>query len=295
MTSIIILVKDDARIEETIKRVMLIPKPGEIEVIVVDASNGRLNYIKDRYPNIKWIDFISKNNKKISIAEQRNIGIRNAKGDIIVFIDAGCLPNKLWLSGLISLILDKKEKIVVGGTRTNRSIWSHNIFAKEKGVKKYLEDASTNNLAIKKEVFKNIGLFDDSFDYGSDIDFGWRATEKGYRIRYVPRAVVTYPFGNLIDEIIRSFRYGSARVKLYKKHSNRIKKIYREEIISVVYPLFIILLPISFIFHYYPLLLIIPLIKNIKYKPLSTVFYHLIYGVGILYGIFRISFSVSQI
>jgi len=46
-------------------------------------------------------------------------------------------------------------------------------------------------MLIKKEVLIRVGLLtDDIFAVGEDVDYGMRTIKQGYRIRYVPSAVV---------------------------------------------------------------------------------------------------------
>jgi len=288
MISIIIVVKDEPKIEETIGCITSSPKPDDdIEIIVVDASNGKLDSIRNKFPDTRWIDYESKKKKKITIPEQRNVGIKVANGNIIVFIDAGCLPIESWLQELTSLILDREEKIVCGMSKSIGSTWFYDFVIKDTKRKKYLSEASTSNFAVGRDVFEDIGLFDESFDYGSDVDWSWRAINKGYKIRYIARAMILHEGGSYFEDIKRSFRYGTARARLYKKHKNRIKNILHTELISVAYPLFLILLPLTLIWPYYPFLLLIPFIKNINNRPFQTIVNHIIYGFGILYEIMQ--------
>ena len=60
----------------------------------------------------------------------------------------------------------------------------------------YLRESPTLNFAFRREVFDAVGDFDESFTYGSDIDFCWRLNDIGYRIRRVPDAVVSARLGN---------------------------------------------------------------------------------------------------
>src|ERR1700689_4356397 len=94
--SLIIVNKNDRLLDQTLDA--LEPFVGRTlsEVLVVDASNGALDDIRTSHPWATWIDFKQPPGVRITIAHQRNVGIRQAKGDIIVFTDAGCLPEDGW-------------------------------------------------------------------------------------------------------------------------------------------------------------------------------------------------------
>ena len=84
--SVIIIVKDEPAIDQTLKQLFDQIKNADTECIVVDASEGRLSSIRQNHSQAVWLDFKSKNpSKKISIAEQRNAGVRSSLGQVIVF------------------------------------------------------------------------------------------------------------------------------------------------------------------------------------------------------------------
>lgn len=60
MISVIIPVKNDREIENTLNEMFNIPKPEKTEILVVDASEGNLDDIKKRFPKVRWVYF--KNN-----------------------------------------------------------------------------------------------------------------------------------------------------------------------------------------------------------------------------------------
>lgn len=282
LISIILIVKNDPDVVKTVKELIKIRDKHNLEIIVVDSSDKSLgkNYIDN--PNIKWFTYTNNSTKQITIPEQRNLGVKNAHGEIIVFIDANCVPTKDWLNQITEPIISGKESIVAG------SIWSatNNTYHDRKNVmqanRDYLQEAATMNLAVKKNVFDQIGYFDESFDYGSDVDFTRRAREKGFKIKYKPQAKIHHNWGSFQDELKRAYRYGKARVKIYKKHKIDFASILRDEPITLFYPIFILFSPVSIIFPFYLLLILIPLIKNYRYNPLRTTILNFVYGWGIL-------------
>jgi hypothetical protein len=78
------------------------------------------------------------------------------------------------------------------------------------------------------------------------------------------------------------FDYGKARVDLYKKHSYKLRIFIGNEMLYIFYPLYFIFLPVTLIFPYYPLLILIPIIKYIKKQPLRLISLRSMYGLGVL-------------
>ncbi len=180
--SIIIPTKNDFDLDKTLISVEKTKKPEKTEILVIDASKGNLDDIKKKFPKVRWIYFHNKTNKKRTFVEQLNLGTKEAKGDILVFVDGGCIVEKKWLYELTKPILEQKEDFVVGAIRSPKKS-HHNLY----GGSEYLECCGTANTAIKKEVALKVGERDENFSYGSDIDFSRRAIDWGYKIKYIPK------------------------------------------------------------------------------------------------------------
>lgn len=293
MISIIIIVKDDRKVEQTLIHLLhFITKPNQIEIIVVDSSNDKLKDIKEKFPEVKWLHHKNISNK-ITIPHQRNFGIEQSTGDVIVFIDAGCIPIKNWLILLYNAYL-QEENIVAGQVNTTDKTVINNISRKYDSTVKYIEECPTANVLISKKVINRIGFFDESFEYGSDTDFMWRALNNGYKIYYERNAIVTHDWGDYKEQLGRSYRYGKGRMKVYLKHQSHLKDIHKKDPILLFYPIYILFLPIIIFYPHYLFLLIIPLIKNWNQKPFQTLLLNFIYGLGafelfLKYIIYRIS------
>ncbi len=285
MITIIIIVKNDRGIRNTLIELEKIPKPQKAEILVVDASKGKLDDIKKEFPKVRWVYFHNKTNKKITIPEQRNLGLKESKGNIIAFIDADCIPTKNWLIELIRPIKYEGENIVAGFVKSKRKyprLWDKDYKTFER--QRYISHAATMNFAFKKEVLEDVGYFDEKFEYSTDTDFSWRAIDKGYKIRFAKKAKIFHDLGDLRNNVRRIFRYGQAKINLLCKHPKKILK--SDGLTVIIYSIFILLLPITIFWVYYPLIIIIPLFKDILTKePLETVFFNLVYALGFIYGI----------
>ncbi len=218
----------------------------------------------------------------ISIPHQRNVGVVAAGGEIVVFIDAGCQPEPGWLARLVAPLL-KEEHVSVGlalAPPGKRGLYDR--LAKQALEARYVTECSTINFAFRREVFDTIGEFDEEFAYGSDADFSWRLTDAGYRIRSVPDAVIRHDWGTRRRQLRRSYVYGKARIRLYRKHRTRLKHVLRNDPTVVVYPVFLLALPLTLIFPFYPALLLIPAWRNRSDGAVRVLVDHLAYGAGVL-------------
>lgn len=285
MISIVIISKDEISLDDTLIDVACQTKElGESsEIIVVDASDGRLDHIRKRHESVvRWIQFERPPKVGISIPHQRNAGVRAAHGDIIVFTDAGCRPEQQWLKCLVAPLL-KDEYVTVGLTLA--TLGSNGLYdrgARQALESRYLTECSTINLAFNRYVFDAVGAFDEAFAYGSDVDFSWRLTDAGYRIRSVPAAVLRHDWGGRRCQLRRSYLYGKARMRLYRKHRTRRKDMLRNDPVAVLYPIFLLGLPLTLFFPFYPALLLLPAWRNRSNGPVRVLVDHLAYGVGII-------------
>jgi glycosyltransferase involved in cell wall biosynthesis len=285
MISIVIISKDEPALADTLNSVcgQSAGMAQTTELLVVDASDGRLDDIRSHYKDqVTWVQFTRPSSVRISIPHQRNAGVRAASGEIIVFTDAGCVPEPGWLEEIVAPLLDGESMThgltlgAVGGLRL------HDRLAAEKVQSPYLSECSTINTAFRREVYDKVRGFDESFAYGSDVDFSWRAVHAGYQIRSTPTAAVRHDWGTSKRQARRAYLYGKARARLYRKHPGRLRRAWREDPIFVIYPLFLIGLPLTFIFPFYPALLLIPACRNRKDGPVRVVVDHLIFGIGVL-------------
>ena len=291
MISVVIISKDEADLDDTLADVadQASSLADPCEIVVVDASSGRLDYIRQRHAGaVRWLDFQPPPGVRVSIPHQRNVGVREARGDIIVFTDAGCRPRPGWLASLTAPL--RQDECIVAGITKDPSGEGRWEFAAEKvrGVT-YLREAATINFAFRRTAFDAVGGFDENFQYGSDMDFSWRLVDMGYRIRCVPEAIVEHDWGTPRRNRRRCFAYGKARVHLYHKHRGRLKSIVRTDPICIVYPLFVLGLPLTLIFPLYPFLLLIPAWRYRSRGVVAAVRVQIdwvTYGAGVLSGLF---------
>ena len=118
MISIVIISKDEASLDDTLTDVIHQAKdlPEPSEVVVTDASDGRLDHIRLRHETeVRWVQFEQPPGVRVSIPHQRNAGVTAARGGIIVFTDAGCRPEPGWLARLVAPLL-QGEDITAGLT-----------------------------------------------------------------------------------------------------------------------------------------------------------------------------------
>lgn len=253
--------------------------PYDLEVVVVDASAGRLDGVRDKFADVAWVPFTAPEGVRVTIPHQRNVGVQRAGGDIIAFTDAGCEPGHSWLSRLVAPIIEGDELMTCGPSSGGSLYdpWAG------KGLPEYVEEAPTINLALARAVFDEVGGFDVRFAYGSDMDFTWRARRAGVRIRMVADAAVSHDWGSSRRQLKRAIAYGRARVRLYDKHRERLLPALRQDPVFFAYPLYLLGLPLAVRNWRYLLLLCVPLYRARKRpSPWRTVAEHLAQGVGSL-------------
>jgi GT2 family glycosyltransferase len=182
-------------------------------VIVVDGNQELYDELVKTYGTIDSIK-IASSNVNIGISGARNIGIKEAKGDVIAFIDDDAMADKDWAASLVDIYKKRGDAISVGGKIM--PIWlggkpryfpeelgwlvgiTHEGFAEEKVVE--IRNTFGPNMSFKREVFDSIGYFNEklgfgkrgtSYIQGEEPEFAIRMKrEMGRGVIYNPSALV---------------------------------------------------------------------------------------------------------
>mgnify|MGYP005836945451 CR=1 FL=1 len=165
-------------------------------------------------------------NKIQSSYAARNRGIRAAAGKIIAFTDADCRPLPCWLAELIQPFSDPKVGIVAGEII---ALPSENILEKYAESEKTLSQihtlnhpfypyGQTANLAIRRSILDQVGLFRPYLTTGGDADLCWRILrETSYQIKFADTAQVQHRHRSTLLELRKQWqRYGESNQYLHQ-------------------------------------------------------------------------------
>ncbi|WP_017296391.1 glycosyltransferase [Geminocystis herdmanii] len=192
-------------------------------VIVDDGSPMSLDEIIIIWQKKLTINLVKQENRGPSTA--RNSGVNYAKGKFLAFTDDDCIPTKDWLNQFAQQ-LDKTPDALVGGCTINGL--DHNIYAStsqmlvdylydyyNKGDNKNRQTSffTSNNFAVSKEIFMQIGGFSQLLTTAEDRELCDRALTLGYEMIYLPSAVVYhYHDLTLIQFWRQHFNYGRGAI-----------------------------------------------------------------------------------
>ena len=196
----------------------------KLEVLVMDGMSEDktrkiIQQYIEKYPFIKILD----NPKKITPCAL-NIGIKNAKGEIIIRMDAHSIYKKDYISKCVKYLQKYNVDNVGGIIRTLSS--KNTIIAKAIAIilsNKFGAGNSRFRVGVdkpklvdtvfcgcyRKEIFDKIGYFNENLIRGQDMEFILRLKKAGGKIFLVPYIITYYyPKSNLKDFFIHNFKSG---------------------------------------------------------------------------------------
>ncbi|HEY6626071.1 MAG TPA: glycosyltransferase family 2 protein [Ignavibacteriaceae bacterium] len=287
-----------------------------VDVVIVDgqSSDKTISKIKEYQQKFSNISLLENPVRKTPTS--LNIGIKQAKGEIIVILGAHASldPDFIYFN---NKYLNEMDLKVTGGTQINIgfnfvqkaiALAMENPFgmgsAPYRWSKKEQFVDTVVYAAYKRELFDEIGYFEENFSISEDAELNWRIRKAGHKIFFHPNIKSYYhPRRTVAKFIQQMFRYGILRVHMFKKHKSAVK------ITHIIPPAFVVtivlLLILSLASALHPVFLAAVLIsyflvnllsvilkstkENLHFVPLVSFLIfllHFSWGLGFLVGLF---------
>ncbi len=201
---------------------------GDYEVIVVDdGSSDSTPDIVAKYERVK---LVRQSNAGPAVA--RNMGAKEARGEIIFFTDSDCMPENNWISEMLRPFKDKGVVGVKGRYKTRQKEISARFVQMEYEDKysymlksDYIDFIDTYSAGFRKDVFLELKGYDTDFPVAcaEDVDLSFRLSKKGYKMVFNPNAVVYHLHPDrLWDYLRKKYKFAFWRIVAVKKNPDKL-------------------------------------------------------------------------
>lgn len=169
---------------------------GGIEIVLVDSSSdGTADLVAERFPEVRLLRFETRK----YCGGARNLGIAEARGDVIAFIDADCVADPDWAEAVLAAHRAHPHPIiggaVVNGNPDSYVGWGY-YFGEFGAWMPGLEQREVDEvpgcaLSLKRWAFEQHGPFIEG-TYCSDSAFHWSLAREGYKPLFVPSIRISH-------------------------------------------------------------------------------------------------------
>ncbi|MCB0253768.1 MAG: glycosyltransferase [Anaerolineae bacterium] len=182
--------------------------PAQFEIIIVDDGSTdrtaeRVAEWAGQHPGIA-VSVLRQS--QAGPASARNRGALAARGPILLFTDADCRPVPGWIAALLDGFDTPDPPAGLMGIYCTDQTDLAGRFAQMEFEDRYsrmrqsqqLDVVATYSAAFQRDLFLAEGGFDPGFPKANneDVEFSYRLSEQGYRMRFVPEAQVYHHHAN---------------------------------------------------------------------------------------------------
>ncbi len=200
------------------------------EIVVVDdgSTDGTLEWLAARAAEFPHVLTHSQDHQGPAAA--RNLGVYQAKGDTVIFIDSDLVVTEIFLQSHAEALVKGQEKLgsdrlFTYGAVINTCNFEHPTAEPYKVTDYSAAYFATGNVAIARHWLLEAGLFDTGFQlYGwEDLELGVRLKQLGLKLIKCPQAVgyhwhPAFKLDQIPRMIDQEVQRGQMGVLFYQKH-----------------------------------------------------------------------------
>ncbi len=172
------------------------------EVLIVD--NGSTDGTRDAVAGVveahpERVKLLTELERRSSYAA-RNVGVAAARGEVLAFTDADCIPAADWIERGVSALDAESADYAAGRvemtfTGPRPGVWEYYDAVGKLNQRRYMERGfgATANLFVRRRSMDDHGAFRADLISGGDYEFGRRLARAGEKGVYAESAVVGHP------------------------------------------------------------------------------------------------------
>ncbi len=199
------------------------------EIIVIDDASTDQTGAVAREFGVRY-----RRQNKEGPAAARNLGVRIARGDIVLFTDSDCVPAEDWLEKMVKPLEDPRVAGVMGRYRTRQKEFPARFvqleFEERFSILRKFESIDlvpSFAAAFRRSVFEEVGGFNAHYPLANneDVELSYQIAARGYKMVFLDDAVVYHRHPSTWREFIK-IKYARAfwRTLVYKKFPEKIIK-----------------------------------------------------------------------
>ena len=261
---------------DCIQSIYASPPEGKYDIWVVDnfSSDGSSAMIRENYPSIKLIE----NDKNLGFARANNQALRRSQGEYVLLLNPDTVVKSNAISKLIHFLDNNPDAGIAGPRLINPdgtlqisafpfptlfrefwrmfhldSVYCLSNYPMNNWNQDQARDVDTllgACMLIRRDAINQSGLFDEKyFIYSEEVDLCIRLNRSGWRLYWVPRAVVVHHGGKSTQQVSEEMflRLYEGKVLLFRKHHSKLSVFVYKLILFAATLTRLVLTPIALV------------------------------------------------